>query len=195
LSDSTQPATPKSNKFDPANLRLSQDFAATGAVAKQLVKVPVRKPRKQEWVRVRPGDDWRLCTVVLEDEIGGEVYILAPHLHDLLIDEGRAVWLFTAITKQGDLFLWKAVAPTPDGRSCDWHDTMLQAATLAEDKWVRVTANMAAGMYDVAVPVAEFDQPTWPDYEFSTLLEKAFGEKHYIEDTDHPFLQRLRGEA
>lgn len=121
--------------------------------------------------------------------------MVSPELHDQLVDEGRAVWLFEAVNKQGDLFLWQAVAPNPDGRSCDWHDTALEAAHLAETQWVRMQANMSAGYYDVATPIATFAEPTWTDYDFATLLEKAFGEKHLISSFDHPFLQRLRGEA
>ena len=43
-------------------LRLSQDFGASVGVKKAIVAVPCRKPHRHEFVRVRPGDEWRLET-------------------------------------------------------------------------------------------------------------------------------------
>ena len=42
----------KPNPFDPAALRLDQSFADTVGVKKHLVTVPVRKPNRQDFVRV-----------------------------------------------------------------------------------------------------------------------------------------------
>ena len=42
------------NPFDPAALRLDQSFADTVGVKKHLMTVPVRKPNRQDFVRVHP---------------------------------------------------------------------------------------------------------------------------------------------
>ncbi len=42
--------------FDPASLRLSQNFHESLGVKKALITVPVRKPGKQDFIRVHP--DW-----------------------------------------------------------------------------------------------------------------------------------------
>jgi hypothetical protein len=61
--DTTQvpqaPALAQVDPFAPENLRLSQDFAETVGVKKVLVTIPVRKPGAQDFVRVRPGPEWR----------------------------------------------------------------------------------------------------------------------------------------
>ena len=46
--------------FDPESLRLSQDFASSIGVKRAVTVVPCRKPHRQEFVRVRPGEEWRL---------------------------------------------------------------------------------------------------------------------------------------
>ena len=42
------------NPFDPAALRLDQNFADSAGVQKLIVTVPVRKPHKQDFIRVHP---------------------------------------------------------------------------------------------------------------------------------------------
>src|SRR5688572_1682214 len=58
--------------FDPSNLRLSQNFV--GAVQKHLTTVPVRKPTKEEFVRVRPEAEFTVDTLVLELKDSRESY-------------------------------------------------------------------------------------------------------------------------
>lgn len=179
--------------FDPAALRLSQDFAATVAVRKVLTTVPVRKPNKQEFVRVRPGEDWRLQTCALEDKINRDTYLVAPALWPELANEVYPVCLFLACNRQGDPFLWPVKLPGADGRTNTWNESALAAARHAERQWVRVAANMAAGVYDVYEARAELPEPAWPDLTFQQLLRLAFQDL-LIDRYDHPMLQALRGE-
>lgn len=179
--------------FDPASLRLSQDFAATGATKKLLTRVPVRKPGKQEFVRVRSGEDWRLATMLLEDAVSRETYVVAPALHGELADEAMPAILFTAISKAGDVFLWIVKAPKADGSTNPWNESALAATEEAERGWVKVVSNMGAGMYDVHAAVANFPDPEWPDVSFGELLKLAF-KGRLIDSLDHDLLRKLRGE-
>jgi hypothetical protein len=52
--------------FDPARLRLSQDFSAAIGVKKLLTTVPVRKPSKEWFVRCHPDPAYRIETFVIE---------------------------------------------------------------------------------------------------------------------------------
>ena len=45
---------PTPDPFDPAALRLDQSFADTVGVKKHVTTVPVRKPNRQDFVRVHP---------------------------------------------------------------------------------------------------------------------------------------------
>lgn len=180
--------------FDPEELRLSQDFGAHAAVEKVLTTVPCRKPRRQEFVRVRSGEEWRLETAILEDQIGGETYLVNPKLLEELACEVIPVCLLTAITRQNDLFLWRLKLPVEGGRSNAWNDSALAAARQAEHRWVRVSANLQAGYYDVFQASGDIADPMWPDFSFRHLLSLAFKDR-YIDQQDHPLLRELRGEV
>ena len=57
----------------------------------------------------------------------------------------------TAINRQGVLFLWPIRLPGADGKLDDWSRSAMDAADEAKSRWVRITANMSLGAYDVAV--------------------------------------------
>ncbi len=180
--------------FDPATLRLSQDFASTVGVKKILTKVPCRKPNRHEFVRVRPGVDWRVDTAVFEDNIDRETYLVQTDIIPDLAGEARPVCLRLAITKQGVLFLWPCKLPGADGRTNSWNESAVVAATCAEKRWVRVSSNNNASMYEVYEAVGDLAEPTWPDVSFRDVLELSFRDRR-IDSHDHPILKSLRGEV
>jgi len=178
--------------FDPASLRLGQDFASSIGVKKVLTTVPCRKPNRHEFVRVRPGEDWRLETGVFEDKVNRETYLVQRDLWSELTGEVFPVCLFLAVNRQGDVFLWPAKLPGADGRSNTWNDSALAAARLAEDRWARVAANMGAGMYDTFEAAGELSEPEWPELSFAEILKLCFGQR-FITTIDHPAIRALRG--
>lgn len=180
--------------FNPAALRLSQDFASTVGVKKALVVVPCRKPNRQEFVRVRAGAEWRLETGTFEDKINRETYLVNRELWSDLMGEIQAVCLFLCASRQNDIFFWPAKLPSPDGRQNAWHESAIAAARIAEEKWVRVSANMNSGMYDVHVAGGNLSEPEWPELPFPELLRLCFKDR-FIQSLDHPVLRALRGEA
>ena len=190
------PAREGLSQFDPARLRLSQDFGAALGVKKALLTVPVRKPSKEWFVQTHPSEEYRIQTAVLELKEDRETYLVDPSLWPELSTEStfgpRAI--FTSITRQGVVFLWPIRLPGPDGKLDDWNQSALDAAAMANGRWVRVAANMALGAYDVFQASADLPAPEWPEVPFSKLLEVAFG-KRYVTSLDHPVLQKLRGEA
>jgi len=48
-------------------------------VRKVISTIPVRKPNKSEWFRVRPGPEWRLQTAILEVEAGVDRAVYLVH--------------------------------------------------------------------------------------------------------------------
>lgn len=189
-----QAATEPPNPFDPARLRLSQDFGASVGVKKAIVAVPCRKPHRHEFVRVRPGEEWRLETGIFEDKIGREMYLVDRAMWGELLGEIFPACLFLAITRQGDISLWPVKLPGADGKSNTWNESALAAARLAETRWVRVAANMAAGSYDVWQAAAELAEPEWPSLAFPEILRLCFKDR-FIQSADHPAIKALRGEA
>jgi len=133
-------------------------------------------------------------TAVFEDTLDGEMYLVATELIPDLAGEVRPVCLRLAINKQGDIFLWPCKLPGPDGRRNNWHESAVDAAKCAEKRWVRVLANMTAGMYDVFEATGDLAEPTWPDVSFRDVLELSFRDRR-IDSHDHPILKALRGEV
>jgi hypothetical protein len=189
-------ATAAPDPFDPGSLRLSQSFAACLGVKKALLTVPVRKPDKAWFVRVHPSDDYALHTAVIELKEDRETYLVAPHLWPALAGEStfspRA--LFTAVNRQGVLFLWPVRLPGADGKLDAWSQSALEAADLARHGWVRVAANMALGAYEVFQATGELSDPDWPSESLRDLLRIGFKDK-YVTALDHPVLRKLRGEV
>jgi len=188
------PGEPAADPFDPSSLRLTADYGSQIGVKKVLTTVPCRKPNQQEFFRVQSGEGWRLETAVFEDQVQRESYLVDRTLWEELGAEIRPVCLFTAANRQSDLFLWPVKLPGPDGRTNSWNESAIAAAGLAETQWIRMVANMQAGMYDVLAAQGELSEPEWPDTTFGDVLRLCFRDR-FIRDMDHPVLKALRGES
>ena len=178
--------------FDPAKFRLGQDFDKRAGTRKPVTVVPVRKPNRFEYIRVHPSDRMCLHPAGIIEVPGGQPYLVSPQVFDAQSRDVRLVMLFTAITRQGALFLWPAKL-SKDGRTNTWNESAMGAAVRGQTEWLRVCSNDEAAIYDTEVPVIEIPDPDWPDVTFAQLLEIAFRGR-VIEDCDHPILRRLRGE-
>jgi hypothetical protein len=74
-----------------------------------------------------------------------------------------------------------------------WHTSAAEAAERAIRSWVRVTANMSLGAYEISEAVANLSEPDWPDQSMPELLSIAF-KGRVIEGPEHPVIKKLRGE-
>lgn len=68
-------------------LRVGQNFDEKIGVKKQITTVPVRKPNKQEFIKVHRSPEYRLDTIILELKSERENYIIDPALLGELPDE------------------------------------------------------------------------------------------------------------
>lgn len=200
LSPTTGAAAPSNGQapdpFDPAGLRLSQDFSATLGVKEVLVSVPVEKPKGEWWVPVHPSASYSLETAVIELKEDREVFLVAPPLWSGLADEPtfspRA--LFTAINRQGRLFLWHCRLPGPDGKTPDWITLPLEAVRQAKVSWTRFFWDDKQRRHRIKTTEADWEEPSWPDLDLAELLKLAFKDR-FIQEADHPVLRKLRGEV
>ena len=184
-------ATP--DPFNPAALRLDQSYADTVGVKKLLTTVPVRKPNRQDFVRVHPGPTYRLTpAAIIEVKEDREVYLVTPNMAQRLPGEFSTVTLFTTINRQGTLHLWPVKLPNPEGRQMEWHRSAAEAAERAMKKWVRVTASMSLGAYEIFEASGDIPEPVWPDFSFQDILKIAFRDR-IVDRADHPLVQRLQG--
>ncbi len=190
--------TTTSPSIDLSALRISQNYLDQGGSSEKVVTtVPVRKPERQVFVRVHPDPAYKFQTYLLEvrddNSTQSSTYLVNPkmweHVGELVVPKV----LLASITRQGVLFLWPIKLPGPDGRSDRWSDSALVAAKHAESNWVRVSANMGLGGYDVFKANAELPEPKWPELDMDQIIKLAFRDR-YIDGPDHDVIRRLRGE-
>jgi hypothetical protein len=182
------------NPFDNLSaFRLDQSYADTVGVKKLLTTVPVRKPNRQDFVRVHPDPNFRLTpAAIIEVKEDREVYLITPNMAQALPGEFATVTLFTAVNRQGILHLWPVKLPNPEGRHNEWHRSAAEAAERAMEKWVRVTASMSLGAYEIFEASGDLPQPVWPDCSFQEILKIAFRGR-LVDCANHPLVQRLQG--
>ena len=178
--------------FDLASLRLSQNFTETAGVKKLLTTVPVRKPTRQEFVRVHPSEEYRADFPMIELKEDHEEFIVGRDLVGDLAGEIVLKTLFTAINRQGVVFLWPVRLPDPEGRQQEWRRSMREAAEIGMTRWVRMKANMSLGAYEMAVAEGTMTEPAWPASSFQDLIRIAFRDR-LITTIDHHVIKRLRG--
>jgi hypothetical protein len=185
---------PSLNPFDNLlALRLDQSYADTVGVKKLLTTVPVRKPNRQDFVRVHDDPRYRLTpAAIIEVKEDREVYLVTPEMAQALPGEFSMVTLYTTINRQGTLHIWPVKLPTPDGRQNEWHRSAAEAAERAMKKWVRVTSSMSLGAYEIFEASGDLPEPGWPDIPFEEILKIAFRER-LVDRADHPLVQRLQG--
>jgi hypothetical protein len=182
------------DSFDLAALRLDQSFTQGGGAKKLLTTVPVRKPNKQDFFRVHRDRTFRETLAIIELKENREVYLLLPEVARSLPNEFVMAMMYTTINRQGVVHLWPVNLPGPDGKVLEWHRSAATAAERAMEHWVRVTANMSLGAYEIFKASAAIPEPTWPDLSFKELLRIAFKDR-LVTDLNHPLVKRLRGET
>ena len=190
----TGAGAPEGNAFDLSHLRLSQNFAAAIGVKKALLTVPVRKPTRQEFVRVHPDPTYRMQVGLIELRDEGEVYVVERDICPELPGEVVPKVLLTAMTRQGVVFLWPIRLPGEDGRLDLWNRSALDAADLATKQWVKVVSDRALGAYSVFEATGNLPEPEWPEVSFEELVRVAF-KGRVISALDHRVLRRLRGDV
>jgi hypothetical protein len=189
-------AKPEADPFDLDSLRLSQDFASVVGVKRLIKTIPVRKPSKEWFVRTHPDETYWFETAVLELKEDRETYLVAQALRPELAWEPTFSprLLVTTINRQGVLFVWPIRLPRADGKLDNWSRSAMEAADEAKSRWVRVTANMSLGAYEVSVAADQVTEPDWPPLSMQEIIRIAFRDL-MISDWSHPVLERLRGKG
>jgi hypothetical protein len=186
-------AVPPPDPFDIASLRLNPSFLETAGVRKLLTTVPARRPGQQDFVRCHPGLNYRENFAVIDLKEEREDFLVVPALVPELAGEVIYKTIYTAINRQGVVFLWGVRLPTPDDRKSDWHRSAREAAELAMVRWVRVKPNMSLGAYEITTSDTVIAEPEWPELSFQELLRIAYRDR-IVTSIDHAVIKRLRGQ-
>ncbi len=182
---------PKKHKsgFDLSKFRLPQHYTPLGLVEKRAA-IRLGKASKQSFFRVHSDPKYQFQTRVLEYE-GGDLYLVSPDLCDEFSTLLRRVTLRLYVTLDGVIGIWPLSIPD-ELRPNRWHISALEIASKAEESWVRMAANMAAGEYDYVIALKPPATVKWPPKEFDELIGEAF-KGRVIDTVDHPVLRALRG--
>lgn len=186
-----------SEEIDFEALKLPQDYSEATAGKKLHTTIPVRKPKKHEFVRAFPDPEWHYRTMLYLDPESSDFYLLAPDFWEELGGHAHPFLLIPTLTRFKTLFLWPLRLPGVDGRRNSWHDSALEAAELAQHKWIRLSPNQELGAYDLIEAAVRLTEPDWSvldDLTLERLLQLAF-KRRLINSPDHDLLQRLRGEV
>ena len=122
--------------------------------------------------------DYRGDVAVIEIEEDREVYLVTPNAALDLQTEIKHKTLFTAINRQGVLFLWPVPIAAADARVLEWHRSAREGAEMAMKEWVRVQANMNLGGYEMLKPAGAHRQPGMAEHTPSgncCVLHSAIG--------------------
>lgn len=152
--------------------------------------VAVRKPRRDDWVRVH--QEWTLKTQVVEAE--QRTYLIAPELQSALREDLVSKVLLPAVNRAGEVFLWPIRLPRPDGTLDPWNGSALNGARRARGCWVRLVADHERRGYRVLEAEGEWSDPEWPANSLQGLLDMVDSE-YRIDSLDHPVAMHLRGKA
>jgi hypothetical protein len=114
-------AVPPAKTIDFNAIR-SRDFADPADVATLVARVPVRRPNGHTFVRVHPGQDYRFPVDLIELPDEEETYLIYSNEVAAALDEVRKpCMLYTAITRQGTVFLWPVKLPRGNKKLVAWH--------------------------------------------------------------------------
>jgi|SRR5262249_5400558 len=180
--------------FNLESLRLNPSFTETAGVKKLLTTVPVKRPSPQDFFRVHPAPEFRENFAMVDLKDDREEYLVQPAILPELTSEVVYKTVFTAVNRQGVVFLWPVRLPAPDDRKTEWPRSAREAAELAMTRWVRMKANMSLGAYEITEAQSVMADPVWPELSYTELLRIAFRER-IITTLDHPVIKRLRGQS
>jgi hypothetical protein len=143
-------------------LKLSlEDSGLTDVTEEMLLRVPVRKPMKHEYFRVRAGVENCFTTILYEDKETRENYFVAPSMISKLRGVGDVfvATLVQFMTKQKVLGIFPLKIGTDSLVRSGWQDTALAAADLAKTNWIRMQADMALAGYRVLKAKGDLGEP------------------------------------
>jgi hypothetical protein len=191
----------KSDDFDNLeDFALSQSFDP--GVEEEDPPVTCRKPPRDDFFRVRPGDENTMTVGIWEPpDTRDEVYLVKPLMFPLFGNLVSPRQLFVCKTSLGVTFLWAARMPREGrrrGGGDKYNATALKAAEHAKTRWTRMASDETLRCYRVFHPkdenAGQFVEPDWSATPpLLELIRRAFGDGYMIGSPDHPEARKIRG--
>ena len=192
LVDKPEPtAATKSTSSILSSLRLPDTYNVSGGVALPL-KATYGKLNKHRFCRVHPSDEYKFRCLVVDDKDNGETYLAAPNMASQLGSLATPKTIRLAVDNAGTPKLIGEPDLDPSGRRNLWQSSYKDAIKQAENDWVRVQANMAAGQYEITPSMSDLGIPRWPKQSMDQLINDAFAGR-IIDSPDHPYIRQIQG--
>ncbi len=174
-----------------SSLRLPDTYNVSGGVALPL-KATYGKLNKHRFCRVHPSDEYKFRCLVVDDKDNGETYLAAPNMASQLGSLATPKTIRLAVDNAGTPKLIGEPDLDPSGRRNLWQSSYKDAIKQAENDWVRVQANMAAGQYEITPSMSDLGFPRWPKQSMDELINDAFAGR-IIDSPDHPYIRQIQG--
>lgn len=161
---------------------------------KVLTSLPMRKPKRDEWVRQHPELTARVH--MYESTEDRSLYVILPEYLEPLADVSKYVEMALTMNSKGAPFIWPVPIPT-ERRAHQAHIDAFAAATQARKEWIRTT--WTGNEYETVRRKSAMSEPVWPAEIASPGEMLRFAAKsgsfEVIDSMDHPVIQEFLGVA
>ena len=186
----------KKPKIDLERVRASADQSIDLGVTTEYTVIPVRNPKPSEFFMCMADEEYSMDAHILSLKTENEWYMIDPDIRPQIQSESQ-LWvrtLYICLTMNSPPFVTCIPQPDEMGKINPWHESGHRTMEKAKQCWVRRQADKANGGYVITKAMnAKLPDPKWPTMTLSEIIDRAFN-KFYIDDINHPVLQRLRGE-
>ena len=186
----------KKPKIDLERVRAKADQSIDLGVTTEYTMIPIRNPKPDEFFRCMPDDDYSMDAHILSLKTENEWYLIDPDIRPQIQLESqlRVRTVYVCVTMNSTPFVTCIPQHDEMGKINSWHQSGHITMEEAKQCWVRRQADKANGGYTITKAInAMLPDPKWPTMTLNEIIGRAF-DKFYIDDINHPVLQRLRGE-
>ena len=186
----------KKPKIDLERVRARADRQIDLGVTTEYTVIPIRNPKPDEFFRCMADEDYSMDAHILSLKTENEWYMIDPDIlpEIQLESQLRVMTLYVCVTMNSTPFVTCIPQPDEMGKINPWHQSGHITMEEAKQCWVRRQADKANGGYTITKAInAMLPDPKWPTMTLNEIIGRAF-DKFYIDDINHPVLQRLRGE-
>ena len=186
----------KMPKIDLDRVRARADQSIDLGVTTEYTMIPVRNPRPDEFFMCMADEKYSMDAHILSLKTENEWYMIDPDIlpEIQLESQLRVRTLYVCVTMNSTPFVTCIPQPNELGQINSWHESGHRTMAEAKQFWVRRQADRSNGSYIITKAMnVKLPDPKWPTMTLSEIIERAF-DKFYIDDVNHPVLQRLRGE-
>jgi hypothetical protein len=186
----------KKPKIDLERVRAKADQSIDLGVTTEYTVIPIRNPKPDEFFMCMANEEYSMDAHILSLKTENEWYMIDPDILPQIQLESqlRVMTLYVCVTMNSTPFVTCIPQPDEMGKINPWHQSGHITMEEAKQCWVRRQADKANGAYTITKAMnAKLPDPKWPTMTLSEIIDRAFN-KFYIDEINHPVLQRLRGE-